>query len=325
MLPTAPHPRIIRHDPASSVRGLRSVVMSAILAGMGAAGAMGLSGCSREDINQDSPEATILAARQLVETQQAEKLPKLIYAESDDLRKLYNTLGRMLGHAEELAVELQKRFPEDMKELATRAEQQAKEGKPTTLLGQIARQAQRSNPIGGNRRRQGPPSPADRQAFNDALTRFFADPYAFLRESEGRLTTVPMTDDLVALQWDKKMILPPIGMVMQRGEDGKWYFVLPTSMGGVRDFMPKTKEQFEIAGGLVAVLDKVVVDLRDEVRGGQLTTLESVSRRAGEMTFLPAVLTFYAYTKLRDEQRKAEAAATAPTQAATTSPAPGGN
>lgn len=287
--------------------GMRGVVLLTILAGMGVASLAGLPGCKREGINQETPEATILAARQLVESQRAELLPKLVYAESDDLRKLYNTLGRMLGHTEELAVELQQRFPAEMSQLAARAEQQAKEGKPTTLLGQIARQAQRSNPMGGGRRRQGPPNSADRQAFNDALTRFFADPYAFLRESEGRLTTVPMTDDMVALQWDKKMILPPIGMVMQRGEDGKWYFVLPTSMGGVRDFMPKTKEQFEIAGGLVAVLDKVVVDLRDEVRSGQLTTLEAVSRRAGEMVFLPAVLTFYAYTKMRDEQRKADA------------------
>jgi hypothetical protein len=92
-------------------------------------------------------------------------------------------------------------------------------------------------------------------------------------------------------------------------------------MGGVRDFMPKTKEQFEIAGGLVAVLDKVVVDLRDEVRSGQLTTLDAVSRRAGEMTFLPAVLTFYAYSKLRDEQRKADAGQTSSgTAPATNSP-----
>lgn len=305
MPPTSLHPRIIRHDPATSVRGLRTVVMSAILAGMGAAGTLAMSGCSRDDINQDSPDATILAARQLVETQQAEKLPKLVYAESDDLRKLYNTLGRMLGHAEELAVELQKRFPEEMKQLAARAEQQAKEGKPTTLLGQIARQAQRSNPMGGNRRRQGPPNPADRQAFNDALTRFFADPYAFLRESEGRLTTVPMTDDMVALQWDKKMILPPLGMVMQRGEDGKWYFVLPTNAPGISGFMPKTPEQYKLMGQMIAVLDKVVVDLQQEVASGRHGSLEAVSRRAGEMTFLPAVLTFYAYSQLREEQQKA--------------------
>ncbi len=287
-----------------------------------------MSGCSREEFNQDTPEATILAARQFVETQQAEKLPRLIYAESPELRKFYNTLGRMLGHTEELALEIQQRFPDEIQQLTARAEQQAKEGKPTTLMGQIARQAQRSGALTGNRqrnRRQGPPSTEDRQAFNDALTRFFADPYSVLRESEGNLTTQPMTEDMVALLWDKKMILPPLGMVMQRGEDGKWYFVLPTSMAGVKDFMPKSKEQFEIAGALMAVLDKVVVDLRNEVRGGQLQTLEAVSRRAGEMTFLPAVLTFYAYSKLRDEQRKADSAAAQPataTQAATPIPTP---
>jgi hypothetical protein len=57
-------------------------------------------------------------------------------------------------------------------------------------------------------------------------------------------------------------------------------------------------------GQMVAVLDKVVIDLRKEVASGQHSSLESVSRRAGEMTFLPAVLTFYAYSQLRDEQQK---------------------
>lgn len=260
--------------------------------------ATALTGCSDKSYDQGSPEAAIASARQMVQEGNAEKLPVLIYTETPEMKRLFNTTGRLLGHVEDLAIELNKRFPQECQELAARAEQQAKEGKPTTLIGQLSQAAQRQR---GKRR--GPPSVEDRKAFDDAVTRFFADPYAFIRESDGKLTTTPLGDTQVALLWDKKMILPPIGMIMQQGEDGLWYFVPPTSLPGVKDFMPKTKEQFEIMGGLIAVFDKVVLDLTKEVREGQLSSLQMVSQRAGEMTFVPAVLTFYAYSELRKDQK----------------------
>jgi hypothetical protein len=251
-----------------------------------------------------------------------------VYAENPDMRKLLNTLGRMTGHLEELAKEINTRYPQETAELAKKAEEAAKQGKSTSLIGQLGQQGRRQ---GGRRNRTAKPSerPGERQEqreqFDDAITRLFADPYSFLRDNQGRLTTAYLTDDSVALLWDGKPVLQPIGMVMNKAEDGKWYFVLPTNTPGISGFMPKTPEQYKLMGQMVAVLDKVVIDLRKEVASGQHSSLESVSRRAGEMTFLPAVLTFYAYTKLRDEQRKAEAAATAPTQTTTSSPTPGGN
>lgn len=258
-----------------------------------------LAGCSRTDYPQATPEETIASAGKMVEQGDAEKLPNLVYADNPDMRKLLNTLGRMTGNLEELAKEINARYPEETAELAKKAEEAAKQGKSTSLIGQLAQQGRRRNRTAKPGERQ-----EQRDQFDDAITRVFADPYSFLKGNEGRLTTAYLTDDSVALLWDGKPVMQPIGMVMNKAADGKWYFVLPTNAPGISGFMPKTPEQYKLMGQMIAVFDKVVVDLRQEVESGRHTNLESVSRRAGEMTFLPAVLTFYAYTQLREDQQK---------------------
>lgn len=275
-----------------------------IFATIGLSVLMTLSGCSRDDYAQSTPEETIASATKMVEQGDAEKLPNLIYADNQDMRRLLNTLGRLTGHMEQLAIELNTRFPEETAELARRAEEAAKQGKSTSLIGQLAQQGRRQ---GGRRNRNTRPGERQeqREQFDDAITRLFADPYSFLKDNDGRLTTAYLTDDSVALLWDGKPVLQPIGMVMNKAPDGKWYFVLPTNAPGISGFMPKTPEQYKLMGQMIAVFDKVVVDLQREVSSGQHSSLEAVSRRAGEMTFLPAVLTFYAYSQLREEQQKA--------------------
>lgn len=275
-----------------------------IFAAIGLSVLMTLSGCSRDDYAQSTPEETIASATKMVEQGDAEKLPNLIYADNQDMRRLLNTLGRLTGHMEQLAIELNTRFPEETAELARRAEEAAKQGKSTSLIGQLAQQGRRQ---GGRRNRNTRPGERQeqREQFDDAITRLFADPYSFLKDNDGRLTTAYLTDDSVALLWDGKPVLQPIGMVMNKAPDGKWYFVLPTNAPGISGFMPKTPEQYQLMGQMIAVFDKVVVDLQREVSSGQHSSLEAVSRRAGEMTFLPAVLTFYAYSQLREEQQKA--------------------
>ncbi len=275
-----------------------------IFAAMGLSVLLTLGGCSREDYAQSTPEETIASATKMVEQGDAEKLPNLIYADNQDMRRLLNTLGRLTGHMEELAIEMNTRFPEETAELAKKAEEAAKQGKSTSLVGQLAQQGRRQ---GGRRNRNTRPGERQeqREQFDDAITRLFADPYSFLKDNDGRLTTAYLTDDSVALLWDGKPVLQPIGMVMNKAPDGKWYFVLPTNAPGISGFMPKTPEQYKLMGQMIAVFDKVVVDLQREVSSGQHSSLEAVSRRAGEMTFLPAVLTFYAYSQLREEQQKA--------------------
>lgn len=282
---------------------------------------IGPVGCGKRG-DQSTPEATIATARTLVERGDARQLSGLIYAENDDMRRLLNTTGRLMGNLEALARELQAKYPAEVSALRERAQQAAAEGKSTSIFGQLVGGARQAGGPGGGRVPGAGGPQADRGAFDDALTRILVDPYAFLRESEGRLTTEYLSDDEVALLWDEEPVLAPVGMIMRKTEDGRWYFELPISAPALRRFMPSTPEQYRIMGGLISVFDKVVVDLTTEVRNGQLPNLEAVSRRAGEMTFLPAVLTFYAYSRLRDEQRPAGEANDRPGRSQRPSPAP---
>jgi hypothetical protein len=269
-----------------------------------------LAACDRGP-DRTTPEGTIAAARWAVERAEARRIGDYIYAESDDMRRLMKRLGVFLGNVQQLGNAIQTKFPAQVAALKSQAEQAAKDGKSTSLLSQLSAQMR---PGKGKSR---PAMPAQdegaRSAFDDALKSLFADPYAWIRESEKRLSTTFLTDDSVALLWDEKPIMAPIGMVMKKdARDGRWYFVLPTNLPGVSNFMPKTKEQFEIFGGLIKVFDQVVVDLRKDVESGKLASLDDVSRAAGEKTFLPAALTVFAYSRLTETQKKEAAAKETP-------------
>jgi hypothetical protein len=272
-----------------------------------AATALLLVGCDKGP-DRSTPAGTIAAARWAVERGEARRIGDYIFADNEETRRLFRRLGVFLGNVQQLGQTIQEKFPAEVAGLKAAAEQAAAEGKATSLVSQLTSQMRP-----GRGRRSGPPAMAGddsaRQAFDNALKGLFADPYGWVRESEKRLTTTFLTDTSVALLWDEKPILPPIGMVMRRDDkDGRWYFALPTNLPGVSNFMPKTKEQFEIFGGLIKVFDQVVVDLRNDIDEGRLTTLDEVSRAAGEKTFLPAALTVFAYARLTESQKKEAAA-----------------
>jgi hypothetical protein len=262
---------------------------------------MALAGCDRGP-DRSTPEGTLAAARWAVNRGEASRLGDLLYAENADTRRLFRRLGVFLGHVQLLGDSIQTKFPKQVADLKAEAEQSAKDGKATSLLAQMSSQMR-----GGRNRGKGAPQLPDdsRDAFQNALKSLFADPYGWVKESEKRLTTTFLTDDSVALLWDTKPILPPIGMVLKKDiSDGRWYFMLPTNLPGVSNFMPKTKDQFEIFGGLITVFDKVIIDLRKDIESGKLSSLDDVSRAAGEKTFIPAALTLYAYTRLSESQKK---------------------
>jgi len=289
-------------------RGLRigcAVVM--------AVGCAALSGCG-ETYGQDSPEQTIATAKMLVEKGEARKLGNLIYAENEDMRKLLNGLGVFMGHVQQLSTSIEEKFPKEMAELKARTEEAAKQGKATSLLTQMTQGMQRGPMAGGNRRGRARQTAAQRseaeQAFNDAIKRLFADPYGWLKESEARLTSVYLTDDTSALLWDGKPILPPLGLVMKRDEEGRWFFLLPTNVPGAGNFLPKTKEEYYIWGKIIHTFDNVVVDLRRDIESGSLTTLEGVAQRAGEKAFIPAAMVFVSLGTYKDAKaREAKEAA----------------
>ncbi len=260
-----------------------------------------LLGCEKK-LDRSSPEATIATARQLVEEGDARRLADLIYADTPQMRQVYSDLGVVMGHLQELGLAIRDAFPKEVEAMQARAEAAAKSGQATSLLAQIAPQ-RRSFSIGAGRRAAQTRSQRE-EALNDAIARLFADPYGWIKESEARLSTTFLTDDTVALLWDNKPILPPIGMVMRRDYDGQWYFALPTNLPGVSNFLPRTDEQLMLWGSLIATLDQVVVDLTNDVRKGHVLSLEDVARKAGEKAFVPAAMAFFALAKYEELKRK---------------------
>lgn len=281
-----------------------------------------LGGCG-EPYARNTPEGTIETARRMISDGNSRRLGELIYAQSPEEARLMRRLGVMLGNLDTLGDSIAVAFPKEVEELKARAEAAAKDGKGGSMLNRVFAQVNPQQRRGG-RRGSGRPDQNTEQLFNDLLKTLFADPYGWLKESEERLTTVYLTEDSVALLWDGKPILPPIGLTMRKTDTGEWAFALPTNLPGISSFWPKTKEEYEIWGGLITVFDNVILDVTKDVRDGRATSLDDVARRAGEKTFLPAVLTFFAFQQLQEIQRKEARAAQQAKAAAEASAADGG-
>jgi hypothetical protein len=267
----------------------------------------------------DTPEATISMMRESVEQGRADKLTRFIYAENQDMRRLLNRTGRLLGNLQKLGVAVNNKFPEDVKKLREQAEAAAKSGKSSSFLSQaLAGQRRRGSVSIGARTPAAPSSPNQlRDSFDASMKQLFADPYAWIEQSEQRLSTEFLTDDSVAVLWDGKPALAPLGLVMKRDlRDGQWYFVLPTNIPGLSRIFPKTQKEFEIWGGLISVFDNMIIDLTKEVEAGRVASIDDLSRKAGEMAFMPAMITVFAYSRLsevqREEAKAAKAAEAAP-------------
>ncbi len=116
-----------------------------------------------------------------------------------------NRFGVFLGMSKKLGDAVQEKFPKEVADLKAKAEQAAKDGKATSLLAQLTSQLRPR----GKRQLPNPPQPdkARDDAINNAIKDFFADPYAWVRESDTRLTTAFLTDDSVALLWDGQPVM----------------------------------------------------------------------------------------------------------------------
>lgn len=279
--------------------------------------ALVFAGCgNKATYSQKSPDAVVRTARLMVENGDVAKLPDLIYAHETDMRLVLNRLGVLLGDLQELATELQNRFPDEVDELKTQAEEAAARGESSSIFGLLG------NVMGGPqgamaaRRRPGRPdiSPnAGRQMeqqFGNSLTALFADPFGFLRNAEAFLSTVEVDDETYAVLWDDQPVLAPIGLLIRKdAADGKWYIVPPTELPQVKEFMPKSREEYAVLAYLIKTVNMAVKDMTVDVRNGRLKNLEDVSRMAGEKAAIPAIMVFYAYQNLLRLRESAPGAA----------------
>jgi hypothetical protein len=287
-----------------------------VVLGMGILAVAGSRLLLNEKYPQRTPEDVLNSARAMVVNGDAHRLPDLIYADDKRMRRLLNEFGRLLGSLQELGVVVARAFPEEIEQIRAEAEAAALRGEASGAIQKLMSQQPLMAGRGRNQRRGGGGAggfnpEAQQQAFNNAMRELFSDPYGWLERSEGKLSVQTVTDDTAALLWDGK---PVFGVGLMLRQDGdKWYVSLPTGAPGINRIVPKSDEAWEIMGSLVAVFDNAIKDLTRDVRTGRTAKLDELARKAGEKAFIPAVITFLAYGKAMEAERKEQRARAAGT------------
>lgn len=255
--------------------------------------------------SQATPDDVIASARAMLKSGEPERIHELIYGEDEFERAFLRRLGSLLGHLKELTVDVQTKFPKDMEKLKAEAEAQAKLAakRGTTGAGALVNQIVSAGRSTSRDQRE--------SLFEDLITQIFADPYGWLEDQSGRLTTELVTDDQAAVLWETKPILPPVGLAMRKVED-KWYFVPPMNLPFIAKYRPRTKDEWNLWASMIRIFDNAIVELRDEVRTGQVAGFGDVSRKAGEKIFMPAALAGIAIGKYYENKFKAAATPTKP-------------
>ena len=283
-------------------------------------------GCERRPTQFDlsSPEATLEAASGMVAEGRADRLAELIQADTPEMRSLLNQFGRFLGELQKLGVAIEDKMPEQVAALRAEAEAAVAEGRAATLIDRLTGAPVRTGGgFGVNAIRDddlrldtggaastgaslfdaGQPRGSQRRRFNELAQQVLVDPYAWLEGGRSRLDTAYVSDDLVALTWDGKTILPPFGVVLA-DDGGAWRLVLPTRYPGVNRIMPRTADEYAVWGSMVRTLEHVVIDLRRDVESGRVTTLSGLADAAVEKVAIPAALVAFAFSELMQDRTR---------------------
>lgn len=255
------------------------------------AAAVWASGCSREkEYSQDSPDDVLRSAAEMIRDGQTKRLPDLIAADNDEMRRMLDRLGILFGNMQRLAAAAQERFPDDLAEL----KQQAEAGSAGSLLDTLR--------SGG---RGGPPGEDQESAVKDLINRLFADPYGWLDRNATRLTAEKIADDQAMILLDGEPLIPVIGLPMIE-RDGKWFVALPTSMPPLSMGWPRSKPQWDILRSLVTIIDKAVIEMTEDIRLGRVGGLDQLANKAQEKMIFPAAMAFLAYQREIDVRNRVD-------------------
>lgn len=217
----------------------------------------------------------------MVENQDARKLPDLVYADTPDMRRALNRLGRLLDRAQSTALVLAEAFPDEADEARKRLEASG---------GSInLRSIGRSRDPGA--------------AAYDTLAAILAEPYAFLQGQRQRLSTIELSDETSAITLDGSPVLPPFGLALRKApgsEDqantpGDWYVVAPLNLPFLSRFTPRNEVHWTIIAALFRAWENVLSDIEAKVQSNKITSLEEAAREAGKMGFPPTIAILIAY------------------------------
>src|SRR6185436_8189703 len=222
---------------------LIGVAAIALLAGIVVAGVMALAAGRAPKYSQESPDDVVRSAVAMVKNGDAQLLPELLSADSDEMRITLRRLGVLTGHLQDLAKAIGKRFPQDVAKYREEARSAAVEGKTPSFIAALTGKSARGSGADNQ--------DAQETAVRAVVARIFSDPYGWIEENEGRLSTLRTTDDLATVLVDDK----PVGGVgiPLKLDHGKWYIALPTNVPPLAQVMPRSTEQWSMMRSLVKV------------------------------------------------------------------------
>lgn len=250
-----------------------------------------LPACNRKrDYPQSTPDDVIKSAVEMVQNNEAARLPTLIHAESPEMRQVLNQLGTLMGNLQSLAQACAKRWPDDYAKLQQQAVEQAQKS-GGSLLGNLTPRTP------GNRGRGGQDRDPDqlRAAFNALL----ADPYGWISRSASRLSTTKTSDDTAAVLLDGQPAIPLVGLPMKL-DQGRWYISLPTNVPPINQAWPKTKAQWAILGAMIKTTDQAVVALNSDVKSGKVATVQQLVDTFQEKAIFPILIASVPYGREMD-------------------------
>lgn len=304
--PNSERPTLSPSSPAqrSSLLPRLAIALCAavLLAGSGALAAYFIYGKpGLPAYKQETPDDVIKAALDMVKAGRADALPTLIYAESPEMRSVLNRLGGLFGSLQDLSGVVTKRFPQAVERYKKEAREAVTGEKGKALLNSV---------VSGRDTKPGASPEAQRSTFEQATLRIVADPFSWLSEGASRLTTVEVADDQAAILFDGAP-LAGVGVTMKRvggPVSGKWFIELPVSNPLLSRYMPQTRNEWQIVGNLIKVLDNAFKDLSIEVKAGKISRPEQLAEKAGEMAFPPAAMVAIVYAKELDVRQRRETA-----------------
>ncbi|MEM9374136.1 MAG: hypothetical protein AAGA55_10880 [Planctomycetota bacterium] len=236
----------------------------------------------------DTPRAVLASAAEMLEDGRADRLVELIETvppaelgtERDGrMQDLFIRLGRVLRAAQELHVSIEAEMPDELADLKSEMAAAEARGDSASLIGAL---------IPGRRGRDR--SPEQREARERIIEQLLADPFAEIDRAVGenidRVGFQEIGADSVAITWDARPVLPPFGLMMRDSEEG-WRIVPPTSLLMVRRFLPDTDAEYQVWGSLLATVESLLDDLRRDVAGGRIRSLDKLTQQAIEDAIIP--------------------------------------
>jgi hypothetical protein len=258
-----------------------------------------------------TPEAVIRTAGQMLADRRADRLVELLEpVPTEDrgtereqrMQDLYIRLGRVLAAAQDLHRTIERRMPDQLEELAREIQTAEARGEATSLLAAIMPDRRA---MGGRQARNAPQqdTPARRAARERAFAQILADPFGRLNravtDNIDRVGIAEIGFDTVAVTFDGRAVLPPLGLTMRQHPEG-WRVVPPTNLPMVRRFTPNTEAEFMIWGSLLATAEALLDDLRLSVESGRITDMQQLSRKAVEDSIIPIGMIMVALGRAND-------------------------